>query len=523
MSPRTGANGVQLKKFECVLCDMFSTSPSSDVICQRALNELTPRFHRLPPELSPREKKSLVDRARARWEGRGLLEPSGRLDQSIVVGGAPSPWPFEPATSLPRCGCVRGGGGGASSSADDGRVGNVRSADRAWRKEAQLANMIRCVLALVPEGVRDGSSDSSTALRIVDFAGGTGHLAVPLALLLPDCEVVCVDLKKRSLDLMHSRVDGMVVGEVADHKVHCQSSTLRQSERIPNLYSYHGTIQSYESDFDIGVSLHACGEASDWVLRKCLEQRASWVVCSCCCGKLRRDASNPYVFQSTGANEKQVTYPQSKTFVSLGGGGSKSHTITAEDFDEVAKVSDYSQLGDIRQPKNACRRAAKSLVEWDRLLFTKEATQQLEDATVILAKMDPWEASCKNDILIGWLSSDANPFRNAKPVSDPSCDSDFQIALDHLFGDQSSRGKSGQDQNDWTAKEADEIESQVDEWVRDNKEDYDAVLRFPTRMGSRLRKLIHYTAEVKGLRHWGEGKKESDKTVLVSNRRKAKT
>lgn len=500
---------MQLKKFECVLCDMFSTSPSSDVICRRALDELTPRFHCLPPELCPREKQSLVDRARERWEGRGL-EP-GRPDGPVVVDGRPSPWPFDPATSLPQCGCVRGGGGA---------VGNVRSAERAWRKEAQLANLIRCVLALVPEGVRGGSSDSPRAFRIVDFAGGTGHLAVPLALLLPDCEVVCVDLKKRSLDLMHSRVDGMVVSEsVVDHKVHCQSSTLRKSKRIPNLYSYHGTIQSYESDFDIGVSLHACGEASDWVLRKCLERRASWVVCSCCCGKLRRDASNPYVFQSTGANEKQVTYPQSKTFASLGGGNNKVHTITAEDFDEVAKVSDYSQLGDIRQPKNACRRAAKSLVEWDRLLFTKEATQQLEDATVILAKMDPWEASCKNDILIGWLSLDTNPFGNAKPVSDPSCDNDFQIALDHLFGDQSSPGKTGRDQNDWTAKEAHEIESQIDEWVRDNREDYDAILRFPTRMGSRLRKLIHYTAEIKGLRHWGEGKKESDKTVLVSNRR----
>ena len=513
MSPRTGANGVQLKKFECVLCDMFSTAPSSDVICQRALDELTPRFHRLPPELCPRERQSLVDRARARWEGRGL--GPGRPDVPAAAGGRPPPWPFDPATSLPRCGCVRGGGG-ASSSADDGRVGNVRSAERAWRKEAQLANLIRCVLALVPGGIRDGSSDR--AFRIVDFAGGTGHLAAPLALLLPDCEVVCVDLKKRSLDLMHSRVDGIVVGEVVDHKVHCQSSTLRQSKRIPNLYSYHGTIQSYESHFDIGVSLHACGEASDWVLRKCLEQKASWVVCSCCCGKLRRDASNPYVFQSTGANEKQVTYPQSKAFASLGG-GDKAHIITPEDFDEVAKVSDYSQLGDIRQPKNACRRAAKSLVEWDRLLFTREATRQLEDATVILAKMDPWEASCKNDILIGWQSLEANPFGGAKPMLDPSCDSDFQIALDHLFGDPSSRGKPGQDQNDWTAQEVHEIESQIDEWVRDNREDYDAILRFPTRMGSRLRKLIHYAAEKNGLRHWGEGKKESDKTVLVSNRR----
>jgi len=40
-------------------------------------------------------------------------------------------------------------------------------------------------------------------MRIVDFAGGSGHLALPLAFLLPNVDVVIVDLKAASLEQRH--------------------------------------------------------------------------------------------------------------------------------------------------------------------------------------------------------------------------------------------------------------------------------------------------------------------------------
>jgi len=487
----------------------------------------------------------------------------------------------------------------------------------------QLANLIQCVLALLPDDIRHPTTTSSTAnfdkndcsssstqrqssstrtFRIVDFGGGTGHLAVPLALLLPHCDVVCVDLKKWSLDLLHRRVDGSLADSTNgnngsttstqqhqkqhnnSHKLPLQSTQIQTSGVLPNLSTYHGSIQTYPHNFDIGVSLHACGEASDWVLRKCLESEANFIVCSCCCGKLRREAGNPYVFQSTGGNEKEIHYPQSKVFASLGGwdehkalgdlnkaddnnlplvnncSNSQRSRMTSEMFDEIAKAADYSELGDVRKPRNACRRAAKSLVEWDRLLFAKETIACNEgvdthESNVVLTRMVPWEASPKNDILIGWSQERCNPYRHGNagcasgvkltrmPEEDATCDVDFQVALHHLFGQDvptHSRGSMNDmtdlahecnDQNDWTAQEEADITSQIKTFllrldgVMDDKEmcngnDKSNILKFPTGMGPRKRKLIHYVAENMGLRHWGEGKKDSEKIVVVALRKK---
>ena len=166
------------------------------------------------------EQELLVGSARKYWNIRGVSSsPNNSISNN---NSASSPWPFDIKTNLPKCGCVRSGDNDSKiqktkTGKDIGGVGDVRNNERALRKELQLANMIQCVLALLPDHVRNPTSvtnsdncngDVQRKYRIVDFAGGTGHLAVPLALLLPHCEVVCVDLKKWSLDLLHQRVDG---------------------------------------------------------------------------------------------------------------------------------------------------------------------------------------------------------------------------------------------------------------------------------------------------------------------------
>jgi hypothetical protein len=586
---RMGANGVLLKNFETVLHDVFSSSSSCTDPCQQALNVLSPQYSKLPPFLKELEETQIMEIARAGWwdEDEGASSPQNvhnncnNDDEHHGSNGTSSPllsppWPFDKRTNLPSFGCVRGASDcthrkpkKTKTGKDKGGVGDIYyNHERAWRKEMQLANMIQCVLALLPDHVRhqsapanDDKSKSTRKYRIVDFAGGTGHLAVPLALLLPQCEVVCVDLKKWSLDLLHRRVDGVEENEDGDeeeisslldkntqngqHKKPCNSNIIQVSQKVPNLSTYFGSIQSYADDFDIGISLHACGEASDCVLRKCLEQKASWVVCSCCCGKLRREALNPYIFQSTGGNEKEISYPQSKILSSF-----MNVTVDNDDgddnarrFDEIARAADYSELGDVRKPRNACRRAAKSLVEWDRLLYCKEHGDTDGCVSVVLTRMVPWEASTKNDILIGWYDPSCNPYRRRgaacedtacdnmsnedlisdMPPDDPASQVDFQIALRHLFGG-SAAHENGKDtvpdtniiacdQNDWSAEEVKEIKTQLETFVNDCAE---GTLRFHRGMGPRKRKLIHYVAEIMGLRHWGEGKKDAEKIVVVA-------
>ena len=43
--------------------------------------------------------------------------------------------------------------------------------------------------------------------------------------------------------------------------------------------------------------------------------------------------------------------------------------------------------------------------------------------------------------------------------------------------------------------------------------------RFPTSLGPRKRKLVHFLAEKMNLIHWSEGKKNADKIVVVAKRR----
>lgn len=72
--------------------------------------------------------------------------------------------------------------------------------------------------------------------------------------------------------------------------------------------------------------------------------------------------------------------------------------MTSKMFDEIARAADYSELGDVRKPRNACRRAAKSLIEFDRLLYSKESmkcTDTHQEGNVVLTRMVPWEVSSK--------------------------------------------------------------------------------------------------------------------------------
>lgn len=308
-----------------------------------------------------------------------------------------------------------------TTSANPRRRGGSLPRRRVAAKRAQTRALLRCVLPMIPSPSSSSSSSSSSRsrLRVVDFAGGSGHLAIPLALVAPHCEVVVVDLKKTSLDILHRRavavaeeigVDGSDLDDLDDVDDDPTRPPLVRPTAIPNLLTCHAPISDYGRAFHVGVALHACGEATDSALRECGRARANFVSCPCCVGKLSTSTKNdPYVYRATNANEPTVTYPQSSVFrreLRLGGG--------VEDWNALVKAADFGEHGSAVVDACRYRKVAKSLVEMDRLIYMKETFRY---DGVALTKMeappnedddddDAGASTPKNDVLLGWFDDD---------------------------------------------------------------------------------------------------------------------
>lgn len=541
---RIGVHGVRLKKFEEVVEEILKK-----MFLSQTWKDLVPSY--LPiPQLPDEEMLPSVN------HNKYILELEQSSTGSIIEeksGDNDIPTPKWPFNKLPYAACVR------KSIYDlNNKLGKLKGF-RAVRKEEQLSSLIQCILAMLPpSSIGDSSYDEEKRIRIVDFAGGTGHLALPLALLLPRCDIVLVDLKAISLEFMHKKTYALVPGSDGKKDVICNessikkgpkvkkvdvtshSNTLQKCENVPNLYTFHGTISTYADytdNFDIGIALHACGEATDLVLRACEEKSANFIVSPCCVGKLNTKKHNPYIYHATASNEPSVAYPQSTIF--------QEWIPDKTKFDVLAKAADYAELDDMRTCRNASRRTAKSLLEQDRLLYMKE-----HGYTVALTRMEPWECSPKNDILMGWMIQSNNDMirRCCDPYFDhggvqhvkpcPDCNSDIMMAINQLIlpnnkediippaiseyqqtcklSDALMAGKlSSGDAVDWTKEEEDEYKYELYEFINDPSQ---RVKRFPIGMTRRHRKCVHFCAAKLNLNHWCEGKKNPEKIVVVGKK-----
>ena len=111
--------------------------------------------------------------------------------------------------------------------------------DRAERKEQQLKNLIHA-LAMV---VREKSI-------IVDFCAGGGHFGLAAAQHFPSAHIVIVDCKQESLRRAKERI---------------------KKGNIKNVTILQANLRFWNSPFDVGLGLHACGSATDQILTKCLD------------------------------------------------------------------------------------------------------------------------------------------------------------------------------------------------------------------------------------------------------------
>ena len=73
---------------------------------------------------------------------------------------------------------------------------------------------------------------------------------------------------------------------------------------LRNVYFFQCNLDYFRGAFDVGVSLHACGVATDLVLRACLANNACFVSCPCCYGSLQEN--------------HVLAYPKSRLFRDFG-------------------------------------------------------------------------------------------------------------------------------------------------------------------------------------------------------------
>lgn len=149
--------------------------------------------------------------------------------------------------------------------------------------------------------------------------------------------------------------------------------------KLQNLKVICGWIEEVEFPFQVGVALHACGAATDVSLEKCEDAGASFIMCSCCVGKI----------PSGG-----VTTPRSKAFAAL---NSKEYEVLARAADHNSSVTrKHSNQSLISRQEVLDRRRCKTLVEVDRV----RRAEALGYAVRLLIMQPVW-ASPKNDIIVG--------------------------------------------------------------------------------------------------------------------------
>lgn len=215
------------------------------------------------------------------------------------------------------------------------------------RKQDQLKSMAQEVVHLAQPGH-----------VIVDFCSGSGHLGLLVASLLPQCQIVLLENKAESLD--RAKVRGKVLG-------------------LSNVLFLQTNLDYFSGCFDIGLSLHACGVATDIVMALCVAKGAHFVCCPCCYGAV--------------LDMPHITYPRSEFFRKSGVGLSKG------DYFCIAHGSDQSHADGVENAVKAkCDQGqvCMDVIDYDRRRYAEEQGYE-----VVATKLEPILCTQKNRLLIG--------------------------------------------------------------------------------------------------------------------------
>jgi len=211
---------------------------------------------------------------------------------------------------------------------------------RSLRKQYQISNILAAVRPLVTPGC-----------TIVDFCAGGGHVGIVLAYFFKCCKVILVENKEESVKRAVRRIRGL---------------------KLQNITICHSNLDYFCGTFNIGVTLHACGVATDLVLRACSKERASFVVCPCCYGSIN--------------NTELISYPRSQSF---------REKLAVKDYFILSHSSDMTTW-DGESMNSQLGRSSMELIDVDRCTLMEELGYDTS-----LRIMVPKSCSPKNHLLIG--------------------------------------------------------------------------------------------------------------------------
>jgi len=216
--------------------------------------------------------------------------------------------------------------------------------DRARRKRWQVENFTQ-----LAESLLEGDE------VVVDFCSGSGHLSLPLAYKFPNCHFILVERNPIPLEIGRKRIE---------------------DSGLKNVEIYNGYIQDFRREFDLGVALHACGDATDLAQIKCLENNASYILCPCDIG---------YIQNST------LSYPRGSAF---------SQFLTPDEYRILASTADWT-CWDFDSEQGRMGKLCMGYINLDRNLLAEESGYN-----TYLFTMCPREATPKNDIICGYGGGD---------------------------------------------------------------------------------------------------------------------
>lgn len=208
---------------------------------------------------------------------------------------------------------------------------------RLERKCQQLESMVTAVLKLAKEGE-----------TIVEFCAGGGHVGLLLAYYLPKCKVVLVENKECSLSRAIDRA---------------------QNLQLKNVSFFQCNLGCLKGSFDLGVSLHACGVATDLVIEQCMRNRASFVCCPCCYGSIQETPG--------------LKYPLSQKFTHL----------SYQDYSLLAHFADRTELN---TPTAKQGEECMGFIDTDRAYYAQDHGYSVE-----LSTLQPISCSPKHNLLLG--------------------------------------------------------------------------------------------------------------------------
>lgn len=165
---------------------------------------------------------------------------------------------------------------------------------RVLKKQAQVESFhivlerIIDLLMRISDDPHSRNAEHSRRLTIVDFASGSGALVLPLAHLFPEHDFVMVDMKAMAIDLGLSRA---------------------REAGLTNLRGFVSMIEDFDavSTYDVALGLHACGNATDWIMEMAIKHDAAYIVNPCCLGKLNFSLQGGSSYHRVYAPTKHVS------------------------------------------------------------------------------------------------------------------------------------------------------------------------------------------------------------------------